>query len=257
MFVDTHCHVTIMAQRGEASDEVVQQAAQAGVTKLITIATTVQDSLDSIQVAQQFPGVWATAGIHPCDCPQGWRQVFRAIEALCENKKKNKIVGLGETGLDFYHKPFFKQRQLDAFVAHIECALVHGLPTVIHIRESVDEVLKILEKYKSELTGVAHCFSQDKSAAQTLIDWGFYLGIGGPVSYPKNDLLREIVRDAPLERLVLETDAPFLPPQQFRGKPNHPKYIPLIAQVVADAKGVELATVGEVTTGNVKKLFSI
>jgi len=257
MFVDTHCHLTIMAQRGESVEDVVQVAADAGVTKIITIATTLQDSLDSIQIAQRFSGVWATVGIHPCDCQENWRQDFRAVEELCENKKINQIVGLGETGLDFYHKPFFKKRQIDAFTAHIECALAHELPIVVHIRNSVDEVLSVLETYKNNLRGVAHCFSQDKAVAQTLVDWGFYVGIGGPVSYPNNDALREIVHDIPLDHIVLETDAPFLPPQQFRGKTNYPKYIPLIAQVIAEVKGVEASEIGAVTTGNAKRLFGI
>ncbi|MBU1008151.1 TatD family hydrolase [Candidatus Dependentiae bacterium] len=257
MFVDTHCHLTMMAARGESVDDVVRDAARVGVAKILTIGTTLQDSLASVEIAQRYDGVWATVGMHPCDCTQGWRKDFREIEALCCNKKENKIVGLGETGLDFYHQPFFKQRQIDAFVAHIECALEHDLPVIVHIRESLDEVLAVLEKYKNELTGVAHCFSQSHDIAQTLVSWGFYLGIGGPVSYPKNGSLRELVRDILLENFLLETDAPFLPPQQFRGKTNYPKYIPMIAQVIADVKGVSLENVGVVTSRSVEKLFSM
>jgi len=194
-------------------------------------------------------------GIHPGDCNASWQKDVKKIEALLANKEENVIVGVGETGLDFYHKPFNKQRQVDAFKAHIEASLEHTLPLIIHMRDSSEETLRVLDEYKDEACGVAHCFVQTKDIAQVLIDWGFYLGIGGPITYPRNELLREMYALVPLESIVLETDAPFLPPQPFRGKPNHPKYIPLIAQKIAQIRNVAVEVVAEVTTTNAKKLF--
>lgn len=252
MFIDTHCHLTMLGS------EAVKEASDAGVSPIVTISTNLQDSIDSIKIAREHENVFATVGIHPCDVTEKWRDDFKQIEKLLENIEQNKIVGLGETGLDFYHKPFDKQRQIDLFKAHIECALRYDLPLVVHMRDSADEVLKILEFYKgNQLRGVAHCFLQNKQIADQLIEWGFYLGIGGPLTYPKNNDLRELFKTIPLDNVLLETDAPFLPPQPYRGKKNHPRYIPIIAQELAKIREIELSTVSDTTTANARRLFRI
>lgn len=267
MYVDTHCHLTMFGKEidkesgkennYEEISKVIKEARDVDVNSILTIATTLQDTLESIKLAKKFDGVYASAGIHPCDCSQVWQDDFKKIKLLVEKKEENKIVGIGETGLDFYHKPFDKQRQVDAFKAHIECSIENNLPLIIHIRESAEEVLKTLDPYKKDICGVAHSFFQTKDIAKILLDWGFYLGIGGPLSYKKNDWLRELYIDIPLDRIVLETDAPFLPPQEYRGKKNYPKYIPLIAKVLAEIKQVDVSVVGDVTSENVKRLFGV
>ena len=256
MFIDTHCHLMIMEEKDKNRvADVIASAKEVGVATLINVATTLADSMQSVELAKRFEAVYASVGIHPCDCNEVWKNDFKEIRALLQDKEENVIVGVGETGLDFYHKPFNKQRQVDAFKAHIEASLEHALPLIIHMRNSSEETLRVLDEYKDEAFGVAHCFVQKKDIAQVLIDWGFYLGIGGPITYPKNDLLREMYALVPLESIVLETDAPFLPPQSFRGKPNHPKYIPLIAQKIAQIRNIAVEVVAEVTTSNAKKLF--
>lgn len=276
MFIDTHCHLTMLVSRatskeswesslsGELSPEDVRdltlllgESKDSGVEKIISISTRLLDSLRTIEIAKKFDNVFATVGIHPCDCTSDWRDDFSKLEVFVKNNRENKIIGLGETGLDFYHKPFNKQRQVDAFTAHIECALENSLPVVVHIRDSADESLKILEEYKKDLTGVAHCFSQGPDIAKILIDFGFYLGFGGPITYPKNNKLRDMIKNIPLNKILLETDAPFLTPQKFRGQQNFPKYIPLIAQEIARIKDIDPEEVGRVTTDNVKKLFGV
>ena len=252
MFVDTHCHLTMM--REEGLDKILQEASAEGVEKIITIGTTLDDTLASIEIARSYKNVFATVGIHPCDCGQGWRKDFCEFESLVKKDNKN-IIGVGETGLDFYHKPFFKERQIDAFKAHIELSIKHDLALVLHIRDSADEALKVLEEYKGEMRGVAHCFCQSQDVADILVEWGFYLGIGGPITYPKNNKLRDVVKQVPLEKLLLETDAPFLPPQKFRGKRNYPKYIPIIAQAIADIKGVDVGVVRDITYQNFLNVF--
>ncbi|MCK4499046.1 TatD family hydrolase, partial [Candidatus Babeliales bacterium] len=172
-----------------------------------------------------------------------------------KNINRDKIVAIGETGLDFYHKPFFKQRQTDAFRAHIELALELNMPVSVHIRESVDDVYRLIEEYAGDLRGVLHCFCQNKAEALQAIEWGFLLGVGGPVTYPKNDDLREIIKEVPLKSIVLETDAPFLPPQQYRGKQNRPAYIPLIAKKIAEVRGVSVDEVERVTSNSAERLL--
>ena len=267
MFVDTHCHLNIIAKKEFESTlsqehilkirDIIDQATNAEVCKIINIGTSLQESKNTIQIAQQFENVFATVGLHPCDCKENWKEEFQAIVKLVENKKENKIVGIGEVGLDFYHKPFNRQRQEDAFKYHIELALEQQLPLVVHVREASDELLTVLEEYSKDLNAVIHCFNHPQDFANTVLEWGFYIGIDGPITYPKNDIFRKIVKNIPLNKILLETDAPFLPPQQFRGKQNVPAYIPIIAQTVADIKQVSLDEIAQTTTETAEKFFGI
>lgn len=268
MFIDTHCHLNMLVkssfdtlltdQELAAIEPIVREAHAAGVEKIINIGTSVPESLNSIAIAQRYDGVYATVGLHPCDCSEQWHADFKKIEQLVVQKQKNKIVAIGEIGLDFYHKPFFRSRQEDALKAQLELALEHKLPVVLHVRDAGDELLAVLEPYVADLVGaVFHCFSQQQDYANIVLGWGCYIGIDAPITYPKNEGLREIVRNAPLNKILLETDAPFLPPQQYRGQQNKPVYVPLFAQTVADVKGVDIAVVEEVTTANACKLFTL
>lgn len=268
MFIDTHCHINIMVK--ESFDRLltqeelllakadVEQAAQAGVTTIINVGTSLVESLNCIALAQMYPQIFATVGIHPCDATDSWRADFEVIAQKAQHAEEHKIVGIGEVGLDFYHKPFDKQRQKDCFKAHIELALRHNLALSIHVREAGEELLYVLDEYHKEIKrAVIHCFSQNQDFADVVLGWGFYLGIDAPITYPKNELLRSVVTKAPLSALVLETDAPFLPPQHLRGKKNHPSYIPLFAQLIADLKGVLIEEVARVTSDNARHLFGL
>jgi TatD DNase family protein len=267
MFIDTHCHLDMMVQRKNDKilseddfimiERVLQESVDAGIGYIITIGTNLRDSIDSVRFAKRFDMVFATVGIHPCDCTFDWRRDFEQIKKMVREKDKHKIVGIGETGLDFYHKPFDSRRQKDVFKAHIELALSYDLPLVMHVRNAADEVLDVLQMYKNDIKGVMHCFSQNKRFADVILKWGLYVGINAPITYPKNHALRELVVDLPLNKILLETDAPFLPPQKFRGKPNKPAYIPLFARVIADLKQIDLNELESVTTENACRLFNI
>lgn len=268
MFIDTHCHLNMMVQKEKNEplrdvhypliQNIIDVAHKNGVITIINVGTSLDESKNSISIAARFPSVLATVGIHPCDIVEGWRNEFKVLEQLVKEKEQHKIVGIGETGMDFYHKPFDQQRQRDAFKAHIELALRYELGLVIHVRESGDEVLRVLDEYVKEIkVATIHCFAQGLDFAKVVTDWGFYIGIDAPITYPKNELLREVVRKVSLDHIVLETDAPFLPPQQFRGKQNHPAYIPIFAQTVAELKEVSLEQLAQATSRNAKKLFSL
>ncbi|MGD1997867.1 MAG: TatD family hydrolase [Candidatus Dependentiae bacterium] len=267
MFVDTHCHLNMMVEkeRNEALhkahlphiDAFVAKAQAAGVTTLINVGTTVGETYNSCTIARRHERVFATAGIHPCDVTATWQQDFRDLKAMIDERRRNKIIALGETGLDFYHQPFDAQLQEAAFRAHIELAITLDMPLVVHVREAGDEALKIVEEYRHEARGVIHCFSLELMVAREVTSWGWLIGIDGPVTYKKNDYLREIVANVPLTSLLLETDAPFLTPQAFRGKPNKPAYLPFVAQEIAIQRGITVEEVGRVTTQNVKKLFGV
>lgn len=268
MFIDTHCHINIIVKeifdRLLTSEEIVaakddvQKAKQAGVSTIINVGTSLIESLNCIELAKAYPEIFATVGIHPCDATPDWRKDFAIISEKAKEAEHLRIVGIGEVGLDFYHKPFDAQRQKDCFKAHIELALERNLALSIHVRDAGEELLYVLDEYRKEIKrAVIHCFSQSQDFANVVLDWGFYLGIDAPITYPKNDQVRSIVANTPLSSLVLESDAPFLPPQVLRGKKNHPSYLPMFVEVIADLKGVSVEEVAAVTTSNAKKLFGL
>lgn len=241
----------------------INAAADAGVSTIINVGTSLQESYNSLALAQRFPSVYATIGLHPCDANDGWREAldqFKKImrEYTSDDLRNEKLVGIGETGLDFYHKPYNRVYQEDAFKAQIELALAYNKALVIHVREAGDEVLKIIEPYhKDGLRAVIHCFSQKQDFADIVTGWGLCVGIDGPITYPKNQWLRDIVATLNEDALVLETDAPFLPPQVYRGKQNSPAYLPLFASTVAECMGKTLEETAVLSSRNACRLFGI
>ncbi len=274
MLIDTHCHLDYVA-RFETKTELtvahlelikatIAQAHDAGVTKIINVGTGLAESKQSITIAQTFENVWATVGLHPTDCFGQWRDEFQEIAKLAKQVKDLKVVGIGETGIDFYHKPYEKDFQSDSFRAHIELALEANLPLVVHIRDilhqdgAAQHAMTIMDQYRRDgMRGVIHCFQQNVEIAKEFVSWGFMLGIDGPVTYPNNHWLRDVVEAIPLESLILETDSPFLTPQQFRGKPNQPAYLKFVAEQVAQVKGISYQEVAQQTTANAEKLFGV
>ncbi len=268
MFFDTHCHLDMMVLQQEHQllgeehfaelDRIMGVIRNAGVIGMINIGACVTGTQNSIALARRYKDVFASLGIHPCDCRQEWVDDLNGLKKFLHEIDENKIVGIGETGLDFFHQPFDKDRQVAAFKAHIELALEHKLPVIVHSRDASDQTLTVLQEYiKDGLCGVLHCFSHQGYVAEQLLSWGFYIGVGGYITYPKNTELRNVVKNIPLDHLLLETDAPFLPPQQFRGKQNSPAYIPLFAQMIADAREISIQELAQATTVNAGQLFKI
>lgn len=268
MFVDTHCHMNMMVKQSFDTPlqevdypliaNIIGSARAAGVELIVNVGTSLVESINCIEIAKRFESVFATVGIHPCDATDTWQKDFQEIEALTKKKEMNKIVGIGEVGLDFYHKPFNVQRQKDCLKAHLELGLEHGLAFSFHVRDAGEEFLYFIEEYKRDITrAVIHCFQQDKDFAQTVVEWGFYVGVDAPITYPKAQNLRDVLKTIPLENMVLETDAPFLPPQAYRGTQNKPEYIPQFALVLAELKGVRLEELAAITTKNARALFGL
>jgi TatD DNase family protein len=180
------------------------------------------------------------------------------VASFLPKAQELKIVGIGECGLDYHYEGYNKERQFDAFKAQIELALEHDLGLVVHNRDAGDDTLRVLEEYEhNNLRATIHCFSEDLAFARQAIEWGYYLGIGGTVTYPKNNVLREVVTTVGLDHIVLETDAPFLPPQPYRGKQNQPAYIAYIANYIANLLNVSSLEVAEKTTKNARDLFKL
>jgi TatD DNase family protein len=268
MFVDTHCHINMMVKKNfdtpltpdnyRDADRIVHEATQAHVLYIVNVGTSVIESTNCIHLAQRHPHMYAAAGIHPNDCTTDWRNDLKKLATFLHDTKKNKIVAIGETGMDKHYPEYNAQRQKDAFKAQIELALEYDLALIVHTRDAHEETLKALDEFKGQIKrGVIHCYSEDQAFADQVIDQGFVLGIGGALTYPKNNHLRSIFSIIPLEKIVLETDAPFLPPQSIRGQQNHPKEIKTIAQFLADLRQQPLEKITHQTTANAFELFNI
>lgn len=267
MLIDTHCHINIMVKTSfdtpltitdmTLAQKIIDEAAENGVTQILNVGTSFIESLNCIELAKRFEGVFAAIGIHPNDLTETWKEDLLTLKNLL-NKDEFKIVAIGECGIDKHYPDYNLSRQQDAFKTQIELALEHHLALVVHTRDAPEETIRCLEEYKHQgLRGTIHCFSENLGFAQEACSMGFVLGIGGTITYPKNNTLREVVSSLGIEHIILETDAPFLPPQIIRGKQNHPLYIKAIAQYIAQLLGTSFESVAETTTMNAKRIFRL
>ena len=266
MLIDTHCHINMMVKKpfdtliSEAekkdANAIIRQADDAGVTRIINVGTSLPESLNCVELARHYPGVFAAVGLHPNDCTEQWMEDLKEIKALI--KEENKVVAIGECGIDKHYPGYNITRQKDAFKAQIELALENNLALIVHCRDGYDETLYVLDEFAGQIKrGVIHCFSEDQAFADHAVEQNFVIGIGGPLTYPKNDVLRKVFTKLPLDKIVLETDAPFLAPQSIRGKQNSPAQIKTIAEFLADLRGVNLKVIAEQTTKNAVNLFQL
>ena len=263
--IDTHCHINIMTKKTFdtplsnenilRAKEIVADAITHNVKKIINVGTSVIESKNCILLAQ-FAECYAAIGVHPNDATSEWKKDIIELKKMIQEDRTNKIVGIGECGLDYHYPDYNKNRQKDAFRAQIELALESGLPLIVHTRDAADDTLGVLDEFKSSnLKGLIHCFSEDRHFAKESIERGFLIAIGGPLTYPKNEELRYVFSSVPLSSIVLETDAPYLAPQIIRGKENSPAHIATIAAFLAQLRGISIEEVTRKTTENVLKLF--
>ncbi len=266
--IDTHCHLNLLVdysfdkplteQDLANAQAILDQAAQSDVTRILNVGTSLIESFNSIELAKRYKEIYASIGIHPNDLTDTWQDDLNQLTELLKNKEELKITAIGECGLDKHYPEYNLPRQKEAFRKQIELSLVYDLSLVIHTRDAGPETLELLAEYKDKgMRGTIHCFSEDLAFAKQAISYGFVLGIGGTITYPKNDHLREVVKTVGLDHIILETDAPFLPPQIIRGKKNHPKYIKTIAEYIAQLLEVPLEEVAQKTTKNAMKLFNL
>jgi TatD DNase family protein len=268
MLIDTHCHIQNMIKQEFdcfiTPEEltkiplIIQQAGLSDVLIIINVGTSLIESINCITIANLYPSCVASLAIHPNDLSQQWHQDFKKLCDLIKNSKEQRIVAIGECGIDRHYPDHNLTRQQDAFRAHIELALLHDLPLIIHSRKAPDETLAILDEYRNEkISGVIHCFSEDLDFANYVIELGFVLGVGGTITYPKNESLRIICKTVGLDKIILETDAPFLPPQHIRGQQNSPAQIRTIATYLAQLRNEDMRKIAEVTTHNAFSIFKL
>jgi TatD DNase family protein len=251
VLVDSHCHLDFPDFAAER-EAVIGRARAAGVATMLTISTRL-DQFDGVrEIAEAHDGIWCSVGAHPHEAADHAPLLADQLLALTGHPK---VVGIGETGLDFHYDLSPRDIQERVFRIHIAASRASGLPLIIHAREADDEIARILEEERPP-PGVLHCFSSGRALAETAIELGFYVSISGIVTFRNAEELRAIVRDLPLDRLLVETDAPYLAPVPYRGKRNEPAFVAATAAAVAALKGVAPEYLAAVTHDNFFRLFT-
>lgn len=246
MIFDTHAHYT--DEQFEDRDILLPQIHKEGVSEIITCGTDIKSSINSIELSKKYPFVYAAVGFHP----EELTRIDVDIPAL-KNLITERVVAIGEIGLDYYWNKENKEKQKDGFIRQILLAKELGLPVIVHDREAHGDTLEILKEYKPK--GVLHCFSGSTEMAKEIIKLGMYIGIGGVVTFKNAKNLPEVIENIPLDRILLETDAPYLAPVPFRSKRNDSSLIPYIAEKIGDIKGISKEQVLKITKENAYRLF--
>ena len=252
LLIDTHCHLDFK-EFDQDRDLVIKSATEAGVEYLVNVGATIDSSIAACNLAKQYPGIYASVGVHPHDADSFNSQTEDKLKELV---KMPKVVAIGETGLDYYRNLSTEINQMDAFNKQIELAKASNLPLVVHSRQAQMQVMQIL-RTAMPLRVVVHCFSGDKDFLTDCLELGFFVSFTCNVTYKKAQDLRELVELAPLDRLMLETDAPYLSPEGSRGKRNTPIQIKLLAEQIALIKGVSFEEIADKTTQNAKEFFKL
>lgn len=251
MLVDSHAHIQLDNYLTDR-DAVLARARRAGVHAILVIGFDLQTSRDGIALAESHAGLYAAVGMHPHDAKDFEEETLDIFRELAS---RSKVVALGEMGLDYYRNLSPKSLQIAAFERQLDLAEELDLPVVIHNREAYHDILPILRARNGRIRGVMHCFSGDVDIMRQTLDLGFTVGIGGPVTYRKSEDLQAVAREVPDDRLLVETDCPWLAPQFRRGKRNEPSYVRSTAERIAELRGISLDEVAEITTRNFEDLF--
>ena len=254
MWVDTHCHLDWNAFDVDR-DAVIRRAIDSGVTRLLTIGVDVPSSRRAIALAEQYAEVYAAVGVHPNDCADFDAAMLSEVRALAQQAK---VIAIGEIGLDYYWHKVDHDVQASAFQAQLELAAELNKPVIVHSREAAANTIGLLEQFTqhaTRITGTLHSYFDDLAIMQRAFDIGFYCGVTGPITFKKSDREREIIRQAPLDRLLIETDAPFLTPVPHRGQRNEPAYVRHVAEMIAQVKGLTVDVVAQQTTLNANQML--
>jgi len=253
VLIDSHAHIYYRDYAGDF-DEMLKRAEDAGIAAIIVVGTDIESSREAVELAEKYRQLYATVGIHPHDAGRITEKCYGIIHALAQ--ASSKVVAIGEIGLDFYRDRSPRDLQELAFRCFLKMADELQKPVVIHDRDAHNRVMAILRE-EAVRRGVLHCFSGDAGMASEAIGMGFHISIPGTVTYPANEALRDVVRAVTIDRMLLETDCPYLTPVPYRGKRNEPAFVRMTAEKVADVKGLTLEDVARITTKNVRDLFGI
>ncbi|TWI53431.1 TatD DNase family protein [Pseudomonas duriflava] len=254
--VDSHCHLDrldLTAYDGSL-DAALSAARAQGVGQFLCIGVSVNNAADVKAVAERYTDVHCSIGVHPLDVSPDSEP---ALDWLLRELEHPKVVAIGETGLDYHYEPEGAALQKSSFRLHLEAARLTGKPVIVHTREAKADTLDLLREADLASAGVLHCFTEDWDMARSALDLGFYISLSGIVTFRNAETLRDVARKVPADRLLIETDSPYLAPVPYRGKPNLPQYVREVAEFVATLRGVPVETLAEQTTENFYRLFPL
>ena len=255
MLVDSHCHldrIDLTPYDGDLAAAVAAAVAR-GIDRMLCISISVENRAAVLDIAKQFDNIFATTGIHPLDVTSGTAAAEQLEQWALAHPK---ILALGETGLDYYYDDDNKSQQQESFIAHLVAGAKTAKPIVVHTRSAKEDTLALIKAHGDlESAGVLHCFTEDWDMAKRAMDMNYYVSISGIVTFKNAEALRDVVRKMPLDRLLVETDSPYLAPVPYRGKGNEPKYTLEVAQYIAELKGLSLTDLAAATSANFDRLF--
>lgn len=256
MFVDTHCHLTMLdlePYQGDL-DQALAQARQAGVVKFMGISVDLDDHIQLAAIAAKHADVGYSVGVHPCENADSMARA--TVEDLVALAQSDKVWALGETGLDYYHSSAFIAEQKQCFARHIQASKIVKKPVVVHTRSAKHDTIDVI-KAEQSTHGILHCFTEDWETAKAVLDCGYYISFSGIVSFKNAQALRDVAKQVPLDRLLIETDSPYLAPMPYRGKSNEPKYVPFVAKALSDVYHKTVEEIGMITTRNFENLLNL
>ena len=252
MLIDTHTHLYFNKYDNDR-DFVIKNLRDNGVESAIIVGTDLKTCRESIALAEKYEHIYAAVGFHPTDLDNVVKEDLKELKPMLNH---DKVVAIGETGMDFYWDNVERGKQRELFIKQLELSLEEDYPVIVHNREADDAIMEVIREVNSSYKGVFHCYAGNLEMAKELIEMGFYLSFTGNVTYKKTDRV-EVIEGIPLDRILLETDSPFLTPVPYRGKRNEPKYVEYVAKRVAEIKGIYTEEVAKVTTASAKRLFGI
>ena len=251
--IDTHSHINTI--KGLSIDEILEEAKNNGVEKIILPSAELSDIDEVFKISEKYENVYALLGLHPSEVKDWSEELENKIKEYCKQSKK--IVGIGEIGLDYYWDKSFNELQKEIFIKQIKLANELNLPISIHDREAHKDTFDILKEHNKNSTVIMHCFSGSVEFMKECIKEGFYIAIGGVVTFKNAVKVKEVAKEVPPEKLLLETDAPYLTPVPYRGKENHPAYVKYVAEEIAKLRRITFEEIDKITTENAKRIFNI
>ncbi len=251
MLIDSHAHLVSL----ENLSEVLERAKENNIGKIVSISSDIPSTEETITLAERNSFIFATTGVHPHSADQTNEEVLKRLDQFA---KHEKVVAIGETGLDYFYMNSEKEVQIDSFVEHIHLGRKHNLPVIIHVREADENMVEILKKERAaNLPGVIHCFTGNYDTAVKYLDLGYYISFSGIVTFKRSDELREAAKKIPANKILIETDSPYLAPVPHRGKPNEPSYVKHVADTLAEVRGITFDELADITKANAETLFRI
>ena len=252
MFVDSHCHLDKLDKNPEELAQAVAYAHQRGVEHMLCVAVSVKEFDSMLDTVKDFANVSVSCGVHPC-----YEEDMTDYATLLDYAKREQVVAVGETGLDYYHSTDTKAVQQQSFIDHIKVASEVRKPLIIHTRNAREDTIDLYQTHMNEhTTGVLHCFTESLEMAQQAIDLGLYISLSGIVTFKSAKELQEVAKMIPIDRLLIETDSPWLAPIPYRGKPNQPGYVVEVGEFIAQLRGMSVAELAQQTTDNFYRLFN-